>query len=171
MEASTAAACRGLRRKRPMRRVQRGRSSTAARRGILNPTFVTRDRAAYSANFLLVVIATLSPHPLPSSLRNGCAVIAGGARSCAPRRMGRAPPAGPHSSRLAEDGEHLRMTAVCVANGASRNDDYLFRPSIGVIATFASSMPSMQLTLSATTSVPSGLLPRANTSTPQSMQS
>ena len=48
---------------------------------------------------------------------------------------------------------------------------YLFRPSIGVIVSFANSMPSMQLTLSATTSVPSGLLPRANTSTPQSMQS
>ena len=31
-------------------------------------------------------------------------------------------------------------------------------------------MPSMQLTLSATTSVPSGFWPRANTSTPQSMQ-
>src|SRR5665647_3495029 len=46
----------------------------------------------------------------------------------------------------------------------------LFRPSIGVIASFASSMPSMQLTLSATTPVPSGLVPRANTSTPQSWQ-
>src|ERR1700732_1199815 len=31
-------------------------------------------------------------------------------------------------------------------------------------------MPSMQLTLSATTAVPAGLVPRANTSTPQSMQ-
>src|ERR1700685_2627733 len=31
-------------------------------------------------------------------------------------------------------------------------------------------MPSMQLTLSATTAVPSGLVPRANTSTPQSTQ-
>src|SRR6185437_922546 len=50
-------------------------------------------------------------------------------------------------------------------------DAYLFLPSIGVIVSFASSMPSMQLTLRATTSVPSGLLPRANTSTPQSMQS
>src|SRR6201999_2356277 len=48
---------------------------------------------------------------------------------------------------------------------------YLLLPSIGVIESFASSMPSMQLTLSATTSVPSCLLPRANTSTPQSMQS
>jgi hypothetical protein len=45
------------------------------------------------------------------------------------------------------------------------------RPSIGVIASFANSTPSMQLTFSATTSVPSGLRPRANTSTPQSMQS
>ena len=48
---------------------------------------------------------------------------------------------------------------------------YVLRPSKGVIAIFASSMPSMQLTFSATTSVPSGLLPRANTSTPQSTQS
>ena len=32
-------------------------------------------------------------------------------------------------------------------------------------------MPSMQLTFSATTSLPSGLTPRANTSTPQSRQS
>ena len=61
------------------------------------------------------------------------------------------------------------------ASRPSRNDVwiwcYLFRPSIGVIVSFESSMPSMQLTFSATTSVPSGLLPRANTSTPQSMQS
>ncbi len=56
-------------------------------------------------------------------------------------------------------------------SGASRNDGYRFLPSIGVIVSFANSMPSMQLTLSATTSVPSGLLPRANTSTPQSLQS
>ena len=50
---------------------------------------------------------------------------------------------------------------------APRNDrSYLFRPSIGVIVSFASSMPSMQLTLSATTSVPSGFLPRANDVTP-----
>src|ERR1700677_320736 len=48
---------------------------------------------------------------------------------------------------------------------------HLFRPSTGVIVSFASSMPSMQLTLSAITSVPSGLLPRANTATPQSLQS
>ena len=48
---------------------------------------------------------------------------------------------------------------------------YRLRPSTGVIFSFASSMPSMQLTFSATTSVPSGLLPRANTSTPQSTQS
>src|SRR5665647_537414 len=47
---------------------------------------------------------------------------------------------------------------------------YLFRPSIGVIASFKRSMPSMQATFSATTSVPSGFLPRANTSTPQSLQ-
>jgi hypothetical protein len=47
---------------------------------------------------------------------------------------------------------------------------YLLRPSIGVIVNLASSIPSMQLTLSATTSVPSGFLPSANTSTPQSLQ-
>jgi hypothetical protein len=52
-----------------------------------------------------------------------------------------------------------------------RPQGYLLLPSIGVIASFASSMPSMQLTFSATTSVPSGFLPRANTSTPQSTQS
>src|SRR5712675_1810428 len=51
-----------------------------------------------------------------------------------------------------------------------RESFYLLRPSIGVIASFARSMPSMQLTLSATTSVPSGFLPLAKTSTPQSMQ-
>ena len=34
---------------------------------------------------------------------------------------------------------------------------YLFLPSIGVIASLDSSMPSMQLTFSATTSLPSGL--------------
>src|SRR5215475_3586771 len=56
-------------------------------------------------------------------------------------------------------------------HGASRDDGQRLRPSICVIASFASSTPSMQLTLSATTSVPSGFLPRANTSTPQSMQS
>ena len=53
-----------------------------------------------------------------------------------------------------------------------RNDGikrYRFLPSIGVILRLESSMPSMQLTLSATTAVPSGLLPRANTSTPQSL--
>ena len=63
--------------------------------------------------------------------------------------------------------------SVDSAADAPRNDGrgYMFRPSIGVMVSFASSMPSMQLTLSATTSVPSGLLPRANTSTPQSMQS
>src|ERR1041385_3879812 len=44
----------------------------------------------------------------------------------------------------------------------------MLRPSTGLIVSFASSMPSMQLTLSATTSLPSGFLPRANTSTPQS---
>ena len=69
---------------------------------------------------------------------------------------------------------------LAVIRGAARHGcadsrramrSYLFRPSIGVIVSFASSMPSMQLTLSATTSVPSGLLPRANTSTPQSTQS
>ena len=55
---------------------------------------------------------------------------------------------------------------------ALRNDRrHRFRPSIGVIASFESSMPSMQLTLSATTSVPSGFWLCANTSTPQSMQS
>ena len=47
---------------------------------------------------------------------------------------------------------------------------YRFLPSIGVIVSFARSMPSMVLTLSATTSVPSGFMPRANTSTPQSAQ-
>ena len=47
---------------------------------------------------------------------------------------------------------------------------HLLLPSIGVILSFASSMPSMQLTLSAITGVPSPLLPRANTSTPQSLQ-
>ena len=47
---------------------------------------------------------------------------------------------------------------------------YRLLPSTGVIFSLASSMPSMQLTLSATTAVPSGLLPRANTSTPQSLQ-
>ena len=46
-----------------------------------------------------------------------------------------------------------------------------FQQAIGVIFSFDSSMPSMQLTFSATTSVPSGFLPRANTSTPQSTQS
>jgi hypothetical protein len=62
-------------------------------------------------------------------------------------------------------------------NAPPRNDgttlaiSYLFRPSIGVIASFSSSMPSMQLTFSAITSVPSGLVPCANTSTPQSLQS
>ena len=68
---------------------------------------------------------------------------------------------------------HMRQ--LCRERGCSPPQDaqqpYLFLPSIGVIASFASSMPSMQLTLSATTSVPSGLLPRANTSTPQSIQS
>ena len=58
----------------------------------------------------------------------------------------------------------------CAAR-AERRQCYLFRPSIGVIVSLASSTPSMQLTLSATTPVPSGLLPRANTSTPQSTQS
>ena len=48
---------------------------------------------------------------------------------------------------------------------------YRLLPSTGVIATLARSMPSMQLTFSATTSLPSGFLPRANTSTPQSAQS
>lgn len=48
---------------------------------------------------------------------------------------------------------------------------YALRPSNGVIAIFTSSMPSMQLTFSATASVPSGFLPYANTSTPQSLQS
>src|SRR5258708_30035957 len=48
---------------------------------------------------------------------------------------------------------------------------YRFLPSIGVIASFDSSTPSIQLTFSATTSLPSGLVPRAKTSTPQSMQS
>jgi hypothetical protein len=42
---------------------------------------------------------------------------------------------------------------------------YLFRPSIGVIASLARSIPSMQLTLIAATSVPSGFLPRALSST------
>jgi hypothetical protein len=54
---------------------------------------------------------------------------------------------------------------------AAAETRYRLRPSIGVNASFASSMPSMQLTFSATTAVPSDLLPRANTSTPQSMQS
>ena len=48
---------------------------------------------------------------------------------------------------------------------------YMLRPSIGVIFSLDSSMPSMQLTFSATTSLPSGFLPRAKTSTPQSTQS
>jgi len=52
-----------------------------------------------------------------------------------------------------------------------RDKHHRFLPSTDVIASFDSSMPSMQLTLSATTSVPSGLLPRAKTSTPQSAQS
>ena len=59
----------------------------------------------------------------------------------------------------------------CTSGNDYNLDRYRFLPSIGVIVSFASSMPSMQLTLSATTSVPSGLLPRANTSTPQSMHS
>ena len=59
----------------------------------------------------------------------------------------------------------------CFASSRNDGERYLFFPSIGVIAIFDSSMPSMQLTFSATTSLPSGLTPRANTSTPQSMQS
>jgi hypothetical protein len=38
---------------------------------------------------------------------------------------------------------------------------HLFLPSTGVIAIFANSIPSMQLTFNATTSVPSGLVPQA----------
>ena len=57
---------------------------------------------------------------------------------------------------------------------APRNDGvypHMLRPSTGVIFSFDSSMPSMQLTFSAITSDPSGFLPRAKTSTPQSTQS
>jgi hypothetical protein len=57
------------------------------------------------------------------------------------------------------------------SEGLPTSYSHRFRPSIGVIVSFANSIPSMQLTFRATTSVPSGLLPRANTSTPQSMQS
>ena len=60
---------------------------------------------------------------------------------------------------------------LTVAAAAPCFNHYRFRPSIGVIASFANSTPSMQLTFSATISLPSGLLPRANTSTPQSRQS
>ena len=80
-----------------------------------------------------------------------------------------------------EDGIFRQVQGAGLCTGSSRHPGgiawmtcggvYLFRPSIGVIVSFDSSMPSMQLTFSATTSLPSGLLPRANTSTPQSMQS
>jgi hypothetical protein len=40
-----------------------------------------------------------------------------------------------------------------------------------ITGSFESSMPPMQRTFSATTSPPSGFLPRASTSTPQSTQS
>src|SRR6201999_3199066 len=60
---------------------------------------------------------------------------------------------------------------------ADLGDRGAVRPNIkgyltsGRLASFASSIPPIQLPFSATTSVPSGLLPWANTSTPQSMQS
>ncbi len=74
----------------------------------------------------------------------------------------------PHPSPLPAKSGARERTAGAEMKGPSA---YLLLPSIGVIFSFANSMPSMQLTFSATTSVPSGLLPRANTSTPQSMQS
>src|ERR1700730_17118523 len=74
----------------------------------------------------------------------------------------------PHPNPLPAKSGAREHSAAVETTGAS---GHLFLPSIGVIASFARSMPSMQLTFSATTSVPSGLLPRANTSTPQSMQS
>jgi hypothetical protein len=57
------------------------------------------------------------PHIQPSSPRNGCAVVARGAAllrvvskdGCEHGACG-------HPSRLAEGGEHLRMTAVLVAD-------------------------------------------------------
>ena len=70
-----------------------------------------------------------------------------------------------------EDGIFRQLQGAGRLGRWATDGRYLFRPSTGVIASFASSMPSMQLTFSATTSVPSGLLPRANTSTPQSRQS
>ena len=97
------------------------------------------------------------------------------------RRMFNAPLRHSGARGTSEPGIHNHDREYDSASGASTmcnctswNDGvvrYRFLPSIGVIVSFASSMPSMQLTLSATTSVPSGLLPRANTSTPQSMQS